>query len=1151
LLINSIHKLSISLGRRFLAAFVFAVLGSVTNAQNSSCTAALGAPALASGPLKTLGTQSTTVDFAVRPGHDYLIEVEERGNDARVEVVDSRGLMRVRADHPERRTGTRRALVSAAAPAMSVRVTGKEDANASGEVTVRAFDLAALGIRADCRVILKALAQADGDFAAGEEIVAGHPSRASARDTFLRAAAGYSAAESALTAPADRPLRGQTQLALAALQYHNLQDWAQTARWAAAASETLAGEDLYRSARAKALAAAAWMEMGSSGANSAQLLTRARATLQSLSRFFLARGERYDAGLQLSNVTLTYYFQGRYLECLTAADRAGRLFDSIHDTQRRAQARNNRALCLWGLGRLPEALHEFERVMQDVGPDSLGGLYLGVTNNMALLDYALGHFDESLRLFNRALEFARKAQARRDEAQCLYGIGVTYYAIGDRDSARRSLEASLAIRTEELDGRGRLSTLRSLATLEADDKRPLEAVRLDQAALGLAVSPSAIERITIQLASHTAAAGRPEEGLAQLNAVLGQRVGGDPLIREEGRLQRAMLLEALGRPRDALADLQRARPRLHALGSVTDEFAADLELARARRALGQSAAALAAVDLALAHADALRLQTANPELRAQLQAPLRPAYDLKLELLRERFDRAMAAGRHKEADALAAAAFITADTARAHSFADVAAESYPPALRASLAPELRRREELYVELAARRFALDARVDGSGSADPRAQHLVADIAELQRQADIVNTLIAERAAPARAARRGGEQPPNLPAVPADTAIVSYWLGSSSAYAWVVLPDSVHWAHLSASAVIAKGTLAFHHSLTQLGHPPAGRLADGLALYDLILRPLEPWLSAVRQWIVIPDGALDYVPFAALRVTDAKASFVVMQHDVAFTPAAWMLHSAAASTQPHEPGGLLLVADPVYQADDPRLAPLRKAPPAGKTPDEPTLDPRAYQRLPYTAEEAAQISAQFPRAEVFELTGLDATRARLLALDWSKYRFIHIATHGVADAQVPGLSALILGAYDEHGNKVDGAVRVADLSLLTLNADVAVLSACDTALGHEVQSEGLVGVGSTMLARGAQAVVASLWPVSDEIGARLMTEFYRYLLKDSMSPAAALARSMRSAVSRDESADPALWAAFQVSIVAFGPGLPSAASLQGGLPPGLRR
>ncbi|TLY74818.1 MAG: hypothetical protein E6K42_11250, partial [Gammaproteobacteria bacterium] len=81
-----------------------------------SCTAALGAPALAAGPLQTAGTEPEAAHLAVMPGHTYLIEVDERDNDALVEILDSRNQVIARADHPERRTGTRRAVVTAADP---------------------------------------------------------------------------------------------------------------------------------------------------------------------------------------------------------------------------------------------------------------------------------------------------------------------------------------------------------------------------------------------------------------------------------------------------------------------------------------------------------------------------------------------------------------------------------------------------------------------------------------------------------------------------------------------------------------------------------------------------------------------------------------------------------------------------------------------------------------------------------------------------------------------------------------------------------------------------------------------------------------------------------------------------------------------------
>src|SRR5262249_23027323 len=295
-----------------------------------------------------------------------------------------------------------------------------------------------------------------------------------------------------------------------------------------------------------------------------------------------------------------------------------------------------------------------------------------------------------------------------------------------------------------------------------------------------------------------------------------------------------------------------------------------------------------------------------------------------------------------------------------------------------------------------------------------------------------------------------------------------------------------------------------------------------------------LSPARNWVVIPDGALDYVPFAALQMQDAQlVSFVAMQHVVAIAPAAWMLETTRSRAPSPEQRKILLVADPVYQADDPRLAAVRNSHTAAQTSaqDAPKPNHPDYPRLRFTAEEASAISAQFAPEDVDELTGVNATRERLLSLDWSHYRFIHIATHGVVDTQVPELSALILGSYDGRGEVADAAVRVADVSVQTLTAEVAVLSACETALGTEVRGEGLVGMSSTMLARGARAVVASLWPVPDEIGAELMTDFYQHMLHGSLRPEAALGEAMRSMALRERSSDPALWAAFQVSVAAL--------------------
>jgi CHAT domain-containing protein/tetratricopeptide (TPR) repeat protein len=1146
-----------SLSRYLVTAIVLAAWANPGFSTDLSCSAALGVPAVAVGPLSTLGRESVAAHVLVVPGHSYLIQVDERDNDALVEVIASGTQITARADHPERRTGTRRVMVTTGtAASLQIRITGKEHTGAAGAATVEVFDLARLRDRPDCLAILKTLAQADADYAGAEELSTGRSASfgQESREAFLRSAQAYATAVDALSAPADRSLRGQTALALAGVEYLDLQDWALAAQWAQTAAKVLDADDPYRRARAEALLAAAWIEIGSTtpagravqghGANASGLLVRARHLLLRLRDFHLQRGERYDAGLQLTNIGLTYLNEGRYSECVAASAASSRLFGSIHEVPRRAQAWQNRALCLWGLGQLPEALHWFERALADIGPEPYPSLYVGVMTNAALAHYALGHLDESLRLYDRALAFSQEVHAPRDEAYCLYGIGLNYYALGDRERAREFLERSLAIRTVALDGRGRVASLRALATIDAEQGRVQQALASDREALDLAVAPSTIARIKIQQAAHTAAAGRPAEAMTLVDEVLSTGATAGALVQAEALLQRAMLHRSMNRPQAALQDLEAARPGLHRFGSVTEEFEADLELARALQGLGQSQASLAAVDRALGQSDAVRLQSANPELRAQLQTPLRPAYDLKLELLRAQYENAMASGRVRESGRLAALAFATADASRAHSFADVAAQKYSPAVLRALASEFRRREGLYRELAAQRFALDARLERSGVDDTRTRQLTADIDELRRKVDTVNTFIASRTAGAGSPLRTGYTRTSVPSLGADTALISYWLGSESAYAWVVLPGEIRWTRLSSPSAIEAQALAFHRSLTRLVDVPVERrLQDASSLSALIIRPLDPPLSRVRKWVVVPDGALDYVPFAALQVGDAEQKdFVVLQHDVSVIPAAWMLNTGGERAPLHGRGKILIVADPVYQMDDPRIAELKHALPALPSSGfQPDTNHRAYRRLPFTAEEAAGISAQFPATDVDKLIGVDATRERLLALDWSQYRVIHIATHGTADAQVPGLSALILGSYDARGEVKDRAVRVADMALRTLTAEVVVLSACDTALGTEVRSEGLVGMSSTMLARGARAVVASLWQVPDEIGAHLMTDLYKYMQLEHMGPEAALSAAMRSMALRERSSDPALWAAFQVSSTAVGglPGRPSEA------------
>jgi CHAT domain-containing protein/tetratricopeptide (TPR) repeat protein len=1084
--------------------------------------------------LATAGTDAAQTPVELAPGRAWLIEVREQGNDAIVEVRDEADRLLARADHPERRTGTRRVVIPAKEGLQSlvVRVTGKEHAAVVGSAEIVVFDRAALAGYPQCVRAFEALAAADADYAVAQQISLGHMTNTprTARETYLRAADEYLAAEAAFDA-SDAVLRGEAALALAGVRYFDLQDWRGSAEWAGVAEKAFEHCDTYRRARAEALAAAAWIEIATESAPPAPaapalggasdfdpkvLLTKARRMLDHLVAFHRQRGERYDEALQVNNIGLSYLYEGRFRECIATMRSAGRLFEQMGETPRQALAWQNRALCYWGIGHLPEALGAFNRALKGLRPEPYPQLYLPTLSNAALLNYALGHFDDSLRLHSRSLELAIRIQNRREEAQSLYGIGVTYYALGDQLLAREFLTRSLAIRTAAFDGRGRRATLRALATVYADLGEYTQAIELDREALALAVAPTSVALSSIATAEHTALNGNPAAALDMLGKLIARGPVADPLISAQARLERAVIERRGGQYDEALRDLAIATPVFEKVGSVPDGFSADLELARVLRLTGRQSGALMAVDRALDRSEAIRTQTANPEFRAQLQLPLRAAYELKLDLLWEKYDGAVKAGREREAARIAAVAFRCADGARARSFGDIAAQQYSAAMRRDLAGELARRETLYGNLAGLRFALDVRRDKSGSVDARAKELESEIASVQREVDTLNNSIAARTA--KPGSLGGTRVPvpvpggEVISVPADSAIVAYWLGAQSAYSWAITPAGIHWVRLTDSATIGAAAREFHDSLEGLADVPRERRVEtGSALYGEIIQPIARWVAPYRRWFFVPDAALNYVPFAALHAeTGADSQYVVMLHDVALTPAAWMLLAPPRRPKalPGDVGRMLLVSDPVYEISDSRLrhqhpqdAPERAI--AGSAMA--GLSGPTYQRIPGTAREASAIEAEFPATAVDAFAGFGATRTRLLQLDWSRYRYIHIASHGRVDARMPQLSALVLSAYDERGEPIEDALRAADLEALTLSAEVVVFSGCDTALGKEVLSEGMVGIGYATLARGAGAVVSSLWPVPDEMGADLVTEFYRHLVRDSMQPVPALSAS----------------------------------------------
>jgi len=162
------------------------------------------------------------------------------------------------------------------------------------------------------------------------------------------------------------------------------------------------------------------------------------------------------------------------------------------------------------------------------------------------------------------------------------------------------------------------------------------------------------------------------------------------------------------------------------------------------------------------------------------------------------------------------------------------------------------------------------------------------------------------------------------------------------------------------------------------------------------------------------------------------------------------------------------------------------------------------------------------------GFDATQAWVTESPLSDYRILHFATHGFANNENPAFSGLVLSRFDAHRHRIatleDDILNLNEIYQLRLNADLVVLSACQTGLGENLQGEGIVGLTRGFMVAGAKRVIASLWNVEDSSTAQLMTKFYDYYLNQGQTPAAAL-RQSQIEMWRDGKL-PRQWAAFTI-------------------------
>jgi CHAT domain-containing protein len=182
-----------------------------------------------------------------------------------------------------------------------------------------------------------------------------------------------------------------------------------------------------------------------------------------------------------------------------------------------------------------------------------------------------------------------------------------------------------------------------------------------------------------------------------------------------------------------------------------------------------------------------------------------------------------------------------------------------------------------------------------------------------------------------------------------------------------------------------------------------------------------------------------------------------------------------------------------------------------------------QLFYAARELTNLR-ELAGSDALVLSDVAATRDSLLKTDLAQYAILHLATHGIFDPDRPEDSGLLLSTTNREGQQLDGFLRLQDIYELRAPVELVVLSACETALGRDVQGEGLVGVTRGFMYAGASSVLASLWKVDDAATAELMKLFYTNMLNRGMTPGEAL-RAAQNSIRQDPNwRSPYYWAAF---------------------------
>lgn len=316
----------------------------------------------------------------------------------------------------------------------------------------------------------------------------------------------------------------------------------------------------------------------------------------------------------------------------------------------------------------------------------------------------------------------------------------------------------------------------------------------------------------------------------------------------------------------------------------------------------------------------------------------------------------------------------------------------------------------------------------------------------------------------------------------TSLVTYYLTGEEGVAWVISQDDFTTVTLPISRTLLLSDINHLRNTISTNKTHA---ATNAALYDALIRPLHTSLTG-EELILVAHDALHYLPFGSLW-DEQEQQYLVEQFTLTQVPSISSLPYIVNNRNAHQ-GVALILGNP-------------------------------DSTLKEAATEAKNIADLLGGEALLEA---DATKSALIQ-QAPEVDILHMAAHGIYDTNAPLRSRIELATDGGKENgKEDGALYVSDVFALDLsNANLVVLSACETALGERSLGDEVVGLTRAFLYAGTPAIITTLWKIPDTHTNQLMTSFYQSL-QSGQSPAVALQQAQIAMA--QQGLDPYYWAAF---------------------------